>query len=218
MCGRYSPLTEDEIIKIREIIREVSLRLANDNVTINPLQEEIYPADFAPVITDDGDDAVSFENIQWGFKKWDGKGVIINARVETIEIKSMFKGLLHAGRCVVPANEYFEWARRGNKKIKHFVKDADGNFLFMAGLYKNTPDGKNYVIITKEAYGPAAEIHDRMPVVLKADQIELWLSGKLSPEDIMALEFNALVQPVGIKTKKTPTDMHEQMSLMDVPD
>ena len=198
MCGRYSALTEEEIIEIREVIREVSLRIAVDDFEsskILPKREEIAPTDNAPVITGGADSTVSFEHLRWGFEKWDGKGVIINARSETIETKSMFKKLLIAGRCVVPAGEYYEWEKQGSKKVKHFIKDKEGNILFMAGLYREAAEGREFVIITKEAYGDAAKIHDRMPVLLRVDQIEPWLNGTLTPDEIIKIEFNTSVAP-----------------------
>jgi len=196
MCGRYSPLTEAELIEVREIIREVSLRIANDDfLDYSRPPSEMFPTDHAPVITGHGQGTVSFESLKWGFKHWTGKGVIINARAETLQTKNMFKGLLNAGRCVVPANEYYEWEKKGKDKIKHFIKDQGGNILFMAGLYREGENGKEFVIITKDSYGDVVSVHDRMPVILRADQIEAWLSGALSPDDIVKLDFNAEVMP-----------------------
>ena len=194
MCGRYSVLTEDEIVEIREVIREVSLRIASDEMGLGA-GGEVFPTDVAPVIMGGLRSEVSFENLRWGFKKWDGKGVIINARSETLEEKSLFKRLLVAGRCVVPAGEYYEWEQQGKQKVKHFIKDAAGNLLFMAGLYRETDDGREFVIITKEAYGEAEKIHPRMPVLLRADQIESWLNGTLTPKVISGLAFNVAVSP-----------------------
>jgi putative SOS response-associated peptidase YedK len=195
MCGRYSVLTEDEIIEIRKILRDWAMKIVKDDFEEYDQEGgEVFPTNHAPVITM-GQDGVSFENLRWGFKKWDGKGVIINARVETIQTKSMFAKHLIAGRCVVPAGEYFEWERVGKDKVKHFVKDREGNLLFMAGLYRDTADGREFVIITKDAYGEAEKIHDRMPVILRAGQIEDWLSGKLSPDTITKLAFNVTVTP-----------------------
>jgi putative SOS response-associated peptidase YedK len=65
----------------------------------------------------------------------------------------------------------------------------------MAGLYRNAPEGREFVIITKDAFGEVTEIHDRMPVILKADQVEAWLDGTLSPDDIVSMDFNVSVMP-----------------------
>jgi putative SOS response-associated peptidase YedK len=196
MCGRYSVLTEDEIIEIRKILRDWALKIVKDDFEDYDKEDgEVFPTDHAPVITMN-ESGVTFENLRWGFKKWDGKGVIINARVETIQTQNIFAPHLTAGRCVVPAGEYFEWERVGKARVKHFVKDKEGNLLFMAGLYRETKDGREFVIITKDAHGDILQIHDRMPVILRTDQIEPWLNGTLSPNEIVSEAFNAEVVPV----------------------
>ena len=196
MCSRYSSLSKAEIIEIRKIIQDISLRIINDDFTdhVQPTNE-IRPTNHAPVIISQGQGAVSFQNLRWGFQKWDGKGVIINARGETLETKDIFAQLLKAGRCVVPAGEYYEWKQAGREKSKHLIKNCKGNLLFMAGLYRDTDKEREFVIITKDAWGDVADIHDRMPVILQADQIEAWLTGKLSPDDIVKVGFNGTVVP-----------------------
>ncbi len=154
MCGRYTALTENEIIEVREILKNMSLRIvrdefSDDDEALRP-GDEVRPTERAPVLIKNSE-GLSFESIKWGFKKWRGTGEIINARCETIKTAATFSGLIEAGRCVVPAGEFFEWERLGKEKRKHFVKDKNGNILFMAGLYRNTEDGREFVIITKKA-------------------------------------------------------------------
>ena len=204
MCGRYSCLTEDEIIEVRSIIQKIALDLVRDEIgTFYTGVAEVRPTDIAPVIIREPD-GIAFENAKFGFKKWDGKGVIINARSEGLQTTRMFSKLLTIGRCVVPASEFFEWKeqadggntkRKTKKKQKHFVKDKEGNILFFAGLYRDGEDGREFVIITKDATGDVADIHDRMPVVLRVDQLELWLNGTLTADDISKMDFSAYVAP-----------------------
>jgi len=209
MCGRYLALTEKEIIEIRSILHGISLRLVKDDIDNYSLRVagEVRPTDFAPIISK-SKEGVSFENAKFGFKHWDGNKPIINARSETISVKNMFSKLLVAGRCVIPAKEYYEWKekteeneasgikrKRKPQKVKHFIKDNDGNLLFFAGLYQEGKDGREFVIITKDSVGDVAVVHDRMPVILKTDQLESWLNGSLTPDDITQMDFNANVAP-----------------------
>lgn len=208
MCGRYTVLTEDEIIEIREILKNLSLRIVRDEfLEYNEEYGVICPTDFAPVISNN-EKGLFFESLKWGFKKWNGSGVIINARCETINIKSTFSGLIKAGRCVIPVGEFFEWKKLEKGKKKHFVKDKNDNILFMAGLYRDTNEGREFVIITKKAIGEMKNIHDRMPVILRVNQIEAWLSGKLSPEDLEKLDFDVAVYPC-----EDDDNNNEQLSL-----
>lgn len=208
MCGRYAILTEDEIIEIRQILKNLSLHIVRDEfLEYNEGNGEIYPTDFAPVITK-REKGFYFENLKWGFNKWNDSGVIINARCETVKIKSTFSSLIKSGRCVVPAGEFFEWKKLEKGKKKHFVKDKNDNILFMAGLYRDTIEGKEFVIITKNAIGEMKNIHDRMPVILRVNQIEDWLSGKLQAEDLEKLDFDVAVNPY-----KNDDNYNEQLSL-----
>ena len=84
--------------------------------------------------------------------------MIINARSETLRFKSIFSKRLQSGRCVIPASEFFEWEKLEKGKRKYYVKDRNGNILFMAGLFRDVKDETNpkgytreFVIITKEA-------------------------------------------------------------------
>ena len=205
MCGRYTVLTEDEIIKIREILRDISLGLVRDEIgirgEIDGNRKEVFPTNTAPVITRDKF-GVNFENIKWGFKKWQQEGVIINARAETLKEKSIFAKHLFSGRCVVPAGQFFEWEKLQKGKRKYYAKDREGNLLFMAGLYRNVRDSESesgfsreFVIITKESVRDINRIHSRMPVLLRTDQIEPWLSGKLSPEDLVDSYYEIEISP-----------------------
>lgn len=195
MCGRYSALTEDEIIEIREILKKLSLHIVRDEfLEYNEENGEICPTDFAPVIVKN-EKGIYFEKLKWGFKKWDDSGVIINARCETIKIRSTFSNLIKSSRCIVPTTGFFEWEKLKKGKKKHFIKDKKDNILFMAGLYRDTTDGREFVIITKKAFNEMENIHDRMPVILKEEQIEAWLSGKLSAEDLEKLDFDVKIAP-----------------------
>jgi putative SOS response-associated peptidase YedK len=217
MCGRYSVLTEDEVIAVREIIRSVSLRLARDEFDKYERilqQKEVFPTNRAPVITGNGNE-MAFELGQFGFERWDGKGVIINARAETVKEKAMFKNHIGKGRCVVPASGYYEWKQPGEekkKKIKHLIKDSAGNLLFMAGLYRDGKDGREFVIITKDPVGQITEIHDRMPVMLRVDQLEDWLSGAMPVEALASMDYDCAGAPC--EAPDIPkTESSEQISM-----
>jgi len=213
MCGRYSVLTEDEIIEVRSIIREVSLRLARDDFSgYEAGLKEIAPTNRAAIITSDGNE-LAFEFGRFGFEKWDGRGVIINARAETIRDKSMFKSCIDTGRCVVPASGYYEWkypAEGQKKKVKHLIKDRDGNLLFMAGLWRDGKDGREFVVITKEPYGDVVRIHDRMPVILRIDRLEDWLSGAMPIEGLADLDYECAGEPCD---RDTAENGEQEMSL-----
>ncbi|MGP5089534.1 SOS response-associated peptidase [Brachybacterium tyrofermentans] len=115
-----------------------------------------------------------------------------NARRETLGEKPSFRGSLGRYRAIVPMDGYYEWVRddKGTRKQPYFISPADGSPLYMAALVSwwkgpgqhegpaATEDGTfllSATIITREATGDLAELHDRTPVMLRRGEIDAWL-------------------------------------------
>ncbi len=186
MCGRY--YFDIDIKELKEIAEEAEKNLYEEYKT-----GEIYPSDTVPIY-------ISENNIkkpmlaEWGLPKPDKKGLIINARAETINGKPMFKKLNRTNRCVIPASAFFEWNKSNGSKNKFAFKKS-ASVLYMAGLYNEiTDDIKNeqlsmfdtgfrtkhiyFTIVTKIANSCVLPIHDRMPLILDNDELIMWLSGE----------------------------------------
>ena len=50
--------------------------------------------------------------------------------------------------------------------------------MYMAGLYRLTPAGAQFTILTREAAGEIAFIHPRMPVILPRDALADWIDPR----------------------------------------
>lgn len=109
-----------------------------------------------------------------------------NARAEELEDKPMFRGALEKRRAVVPTSGYYEWKNVDGVKIPHYIHPADGEPLFLAGLYewwRDKTKGDDYperwllsfTILTRDAIGHLGSIHDRMPLFLDPDHADAWL-------------------------------------------
>jgi hypothetical protein len=65
------------------------------------------------------------------------RGRQINARLETAADKPMFKAAFAKGRCVVPADGFYEWQKQTRGPSRpFFVRSSDGSPLLMAGLWR----------------------------------------------------------------------------------
>lgn len=184
MCGRYIPNTEDEIMEIRDILSRISIRISQAQLNDLELSSDIYPSQIAPVISLNNGN-MKIETSKWGFAKWDNKGIIINAKSETVESSKFFGRFAKNNRCVIPAHGYYEWKiiSAKNKQKFEFINN-NPSALFMAGLYKQTIDNCEFVILTKKANENLESIHERMPLILKPNQIESWLDGSLNIDDL----------------------------------
>jgi len=79
--------------------------------------------------------------MRWGLVPfWAGRGgkkppLMINARVESVEAKAVFRDALERKRCLVPAEGFFEWLHEGKKKQPIYLHPASPRFIAFAGLW-----------------------------------------------------------------------------------
>lgn len=108
---------------------------------------------------------------------------LINARAETLATKPAYRDAYRKRRCLVLADGFYEWRAGPGGKTPWFVSLASGEPFVFAGLWERWRDretGKRLetaVIVTTDAQGFVAELHDRMPVVLSREQGHRWLAG-----------------------------------------
>jgi putative SOS response-associated peptidase YedK len=122
--------------------------------------------------------------VRWGLipswaKDMSGAAMMINARSETAVTKPAFRDPLTSRRCLVPADGFYEWQRRGKAKQPYCFEVNDGGLFAFAGLWDRwkDPNGqwlKSCSILTT-TNAVTSSVHDRMPVILDPDSYDLWL-------------------------------------------
>jgi putative SOS response-associated peptidase YedK len=129
----------------------------------------------------------------------------------------MFKRLLSANRCLVPADGYYEWKKTLTGKILYWIRMADESPFFFAGLWdwwhEKDPEGiPSFTILTTDANGLTMPIHNRMPVIVPKEDYNLWLDPKVTHISSVAhvlrpYEGNEMTAyPVGIKVNNVKND------------
>jgi len=169
MCGRYT-LTKKE--KLAELFREGFVFDEFSETRIRP-RFNISPTQVCPIILDSSPQTVSVA--KWGLvPSWGRTGKagasMINARAETVASKPAFR----KQRCLVPADGFYEWQKTGIAKVPHRFVVGDEQLFTFAGLWETwrNPDGTElvtYTIITTTPNARVAPVHDRMPVILRAE-------------------------------------------------
>lgn len=118
---------------------------------------------------------------------------MINARAESLAEKPAYHRAFQKHRCLVPADGFYEWQRRGHRKQPMFIHRRDGEPMAFAGLWAAWRDAsdsnadwlRTCAIVTTNANDALAPLHDRMPVVLEQLDWDRWL-------DPSADDFDAL--------------------------
>jgi putative SOS response-associated peptidase YedK len=181
MCGRYVIEGTTELSE-RFQLRQIPADLFPEWTTYNAA-----PSQLLPVIVENESGKRTALRMQWGLEpRWrrpEGKASVapINARAETLLEKPMFRGLVKAKRCIVPASGFYEWRRLDGRKQPYYLTSEDGEAWGLAGLYDVTHDEENdapgsFTIITTAANSLVAPLHDRMPVILRREDEEEWVS------------------------------------------
>lgn len=185
MCGQFT-LDIEENEKLAQIYLE-SQRNSPEK-TIN--SGVIMPSHTVPVIAKYKTPKPQAMAMQWGYPKWDNKGLIINARSENVH-KNMFKSDFAYRRCVIASSGFFEWDSDKNKF--HFKLDANLP-MYMAGIFSVNDNGLVFAILTTTANEIVEEIHDRMPVILSKTNASKWLNNDIRFAKILFEQKNIKLQ------------------------
>lgn len=137
--------------------------------------------------------------LRWGLiPSWAKDSAIgarmINARVETLAEKPAFRTAFKKRRCLILADGFYEWQKRGTgPKQPYRVARRDGAPFAFAGLWerwRDPADGHSLetcTIVTTDADALLRPIHHRMPVILAPEGYEPWLDPDSKADRLQTL-------------------------------
>jgi putative SOS response-associated peptidase YedK len=130
----------------------------------------------------------------------------INARAETIATTPAFRGPYRTKRrCLVPACGFYEWRKHPHGKQPYYITSADGSLLAFAGVWDVWKKAAGdllttFAIVTTAANALVKPLHDRMPVVLRAEDYDTWLEAD-DPRHLLVPCDEALLQCYPVSTR-----------------
>jgi putative SOS response-associated peptidase YedK len=206
MCGRYaSSRRPEDLIEEFEVVDNRVPQALNPDYNVAPTKEvyavvERPPSKEAKADSGEGRPAErQLRALTWGLiPSWakDPKvgDRMINARAESLADKPAYERAFRRHRCLVPAEGFYEWQRRGSGKQPMFIHRRDGEPMALAGLWAAWRDGneddadwlRSCVIVTTSANDTVAPLHDRMPVVLEERDWDRWLDPEAGDVDALA--------------------------------
>jgi putative SOS response-associated peptidase YedK len=226
MCGRFAVTTDPALLA--EKIQAIDEATSAGKDTAGPNYNVAPTSTITTVVrrhTEPDDEPTRRVRLmRWGLvPPWakagpdgapDSKGPqLINARADKVTTSPAFRSSAKGKRCLVPMDGWYEWRANpevGGKKAPKtpfFMHRDDGALLFMAGLWstwrpkaapKDTPPLLSCTIITTDALGELAEIHDRMPLMIDESDWDRWLDPD-SPIDDRLLTPHDTVEHVRIR-------------------
>jgi len=196
MCGRYARKSDKQRIAESFHVKEVP------DFAMTEADYNIAPSTFQPIIRESKETGDrELVSARWGLIPFftkelkDIKGIsTINAKAENVATSPTWRTPFKKRRCLVPASAFYEWPKGGKAPKQPYVFEVDNGSMFaFAGLWdawkdKNGHWLQSYSIITTTANEMMAQIHDRMPVILRPKDYDRWLSrddGGQPPLDLL---------------------------------
>lgn len=187
MCGRYT-LTHPG-----EALAEMIGSAVEDSAGLAP-RYNIAPTQEAPVVRRGDDGRLGWSLLRWGLVPARAQDPaignrLINARAESVAEKPAFRDSFRAMRCLVPADGFYEWRAEGTRRQPIYVRRSDRRPFAFAGLWSRWSPRRGgpldtFTILTTAPCSKIAPIHDRMPVLLAADEYRFWLEAP--PDEVKA--------------------------------
>jgi putative SOS response-associated peptidase YedK len=100
-----------------------------------------------------------------------------NARADKLD-GFMWRYSFQERRCLIPVTEFAEAEGEKGSKTRTWFSLPDQDVFAVAGIWRDTEEwGPSYAMVMTEACQHVADVHDRMPVILRSSDWEDWLDG-----------------------------------------
>lgn len=133
--------------------------------------------------------------MRWGLipfwsKEQSVKYATHNARSEKAASSPAFRAPFKSRRCLIPATHFYEW-QQSTPKVRFRFGLADDEPIYFAGLWDSWARDENVIesctIMTTTPNATLEQFHDRMPVILRPNDVGAWLAPSTSTADLQAL-------------------------------
>ena len=209
MCGRYTLITDMDILQARFLFESVDLGL-DPSFNVAPTQQVL-------TVVNDGENHARF--MRWGLiPSWAKDASIgsrmINARSETLAEKPSFRSAFKRRRCLVLADSFYEWKKTGSGKTPMRIMLRSGEPFAFAGLWEswNNADDERVLsctIVTTNPNSFMGSIHNRMPVILSREAEAVWLD--------QSIEDTAMLGSLLVPYADEELEAYEAPSLVNSP-
>lgn len=188
MCGRCIIFTFDEVLEIIQQI-EVGAPL-NFQPDWPAVTQVAFPNSAAPLIVPTFDTADSgmrslvpgsleARELAWGFEESWNPNVVFNTRIESAS-KPTWQDSMEHRRCIIPVSAFFETHQSETQpspktgrliKRQYEFRVPGEDVILIGGIWRDD----RFSMVTTDANADMAPIHHRMPLVVRQEELPVWL-------------------------------------------
>lgn len=225
MCGRYVTPSEAAIERHWNLTK---------GIPAFPRSWNVCPGAVVPMLRLNGETGeLEAVMARWGliphwWKDAKAPNRTFNARAEEAAAKPMWRDAMRRGRCIVPAEGWYEWSPKSHppgavnprqpRKQPYFIRRADGAPIGFAGLMAawKKPGTDEWVascaILTLPAAGALADVHDRMPAALPREVHDTWLEPGLKDGNAAADLLRSTAGVEGLEAYPVSTKVNNALA------
>ena len=181
MCNDYR--LEVDIASIMEDFEDLKVKIDLPEGTPNvAAREDIKITDTAPILRSGAGEAGELVNRRWSWPGQHGKPVY-NFRAEGREFGSK--------RCLILTDGFYEFTKPEDPKQKRQDKwlftMAGHRWFCIAGIWRESPVGEAFTMLTLDPGEDVAPYHDRQIVALPRDRWTAWLDPSVPAGDVLGV-------------------------------
>jgi putative SOS response-associated peptidase YedK len=173
-----------------------------------PDNHNAAPTETLVVLRLDGDGRPELVPMRWWLtprwaKEASTRYSMFNAKSETVHSSPAFREPFRRHRCLVPACGFYEWLRRGGRKLPYYIHPAGAPGLLLAGIWDRWHDPErdtvleSFAILTTDSASGLEFVHHRQPVIIAPAEARRWLDPTVPREALAPLL--APVVPVALE-------------------
>ena len=134
-----------------------------------------------------------------------------NARTDKLD-SFFWRHSFEERRCLIPVTAWAEAQGMKGAMTRTWLSRPDAELFGVAGVWRDSKEwGLSYSMVMTDSAGPAAEVHSRMPVLLRREDFPVWTGG--APEEAKAL-CKAWEGELTIDATKEPWSGRGQIGLL----
>jgi len=154
----------------------------------------ITPGSLIPVVYEEEGER-NIYNFKWGLISSDAKDEVEGTKnfeypIEALEENEWLAECFELRRCLIPANGFYKWKTTKKKSTPFYIRLLSNNLMAFAGVYSvwKSASGRDVyscAMLTVEANALVQPVDERMPLMLRPEHYEAWLSEEeLETSDI----------------------------------
>lgn len=179
MCNDYR--LEIDIASIMEDFDDLQIKVdLPEGIPNVAAREDVRITDIAPIVWSAEGGGGELVNRRWSWPGQNGKPVY-NFRAEGRQFES--------NRCLILADGFYEFTNPEAAKQKRLDKwlftMADHRWFCIAGIWRSSPLGEAFTMLTLDAGEDVAPYHHRQIIPLPRDRWSAWLDPNVPAEDVL---------------------------------